>query len=147
MTTAHAHPRAAATFTHLAYGVAGGLAGGIVFGALMQAWEMMPMVAQLVGADAAGVGWLVHLAISMFAGAVFAALFAAWAARLVPAALIGLGYGAAWWVVGGLLVMPARLGMDVFVFDATAWRSLGGHLAYGLVLGVVYAGLARREHA
>jgi hypothetical protein len=60
--------------------------------------------------------------------------------------LIGLAYGLVWWVVGGLLVMPARLGMEVFVFDTTAWRSLAGHLAYGLVLGVVYAALARREH-
>jgi uncharacterized membrane protein YagU involved in acid resistance len=146
MTTAHAHPGAAATLTHLAYGVAGGLAGGVVFGVLMQAWDMMPMVAQLADSDAVGVGWLLHLAISVCIGAGFAALFATWAARPLPAALIGLAYGLVWWVVGGLLVMPARLGMDVFVLDTTAWRSLAGHLAYGLALGVVYAALARREH-
>jgi hypothetical protein len=49
-----------------------------------------------------------------------------------------------WWVLGALLIMPAWLGMTEMVFkvNTTAWRSLAGHLAYGLLLGLVYA-LAR----
>jgi len=58
---------------------------------------------------------------------------------------LGLGYGLVWWVLGALLLMPARLGMDVFVFDTTAWQSLMGHLIYGLFLGLVFAALTRRS--
>jgi len=57
---------------------------------------------------------------------------------VVPAGLIGLGYGLVWWVLGPLVIMPARLGMGLFMFNKTTWQSLMGHLIYGLVLGVVY---------
>ena len=43
------------------------------------------------------------------------------------------------WVLGALLVMPAKLGMQLFMVNTTAWQSLLGHLIYGLLLGVVYA--------
>jgi uncharacterized membrane protein YagU involved in acid resistance len=139
MTTAHATPLTTALPTRLVAGIAGGLAGGVVFGILMQTMDMIPMVAMLIGSKSVAVGWLVHLAISAFIGATYALLFARWTTGLVPAALIGLGYGVVWWVLGALLIMPAKLGMDVFMFNKTAWQSLMGHLAYGLLLGVVYA--------
>lgn len=139
MTTAHATPLTTALPTRLVAGIAGGLAGGVVFGILMQTMDMIGMVAMLIGSKSVAVGWLVHLAISAFIGATYALLFARWATRLVPAALIGLGYGVVWWVLGALLLMPAKLGMDLFMFNKTAWQSLIGHLAYGLLLGVVYA--------
>jgi hypothetical protein len=47
-------------------------------------------------------------------------------------------------VLGGLLIMPAWLGMGVFMLNAMAWMSLLGHLIYGLLLGVVYALVAPR---
>ena len=139
MATASTAPAAVALPTRLLAGIAGGLAGGVVFGVLMQMMGMIPMVAMLVGSKSVAVGWLVHLAIAAFIGATFALLFARWAARLVPGALTGMGYGVVWWVLGALLIMPARLGMDVFVLNTTAWQSLMGHLIYGLILGVVYA--------
>jgi uncharacterized membrane protein YagU involved in acid resistance len=139
MTTASASPLTTALPTRLAAGVAAGLAGGIIFGILMQMMGMIPMVAMLVGSEAVAVGWLVHLAISAFIGATYALLFARWADRLATGAVIGLGYGLVWWILGGLLLMPARLGMDVFVVNTMAWQSLMGHLIYGLILGVVYA--------
>jgi hypothetical protein len=40
--------------------------------------------------------------------------------------------------------MPAKLGMDVFMFNTMAWQSLVGHLIYGLLLGAVYALVAPR---
>jgi uncharacterized membrane protein YagU involved in acid resistance len=61
--------------------------------------------------------------------------------------VLGLGYGVVWWVLGALIIMPAQLGMPVFMFNATAWQSLMGHLIYGLALGLVFAGLARRQHS
>ena len=133
--------------THRAvYGIVGGLAGGVVFGLLMAMMDMIGMVAQLVGSSSAAVGWIVHLAISAFIGASFAVLLGSLAKTLVPAALVGMGYGVVWWVLGALLIMPAQLGMPVFELNTTAWQSLMGHLLFGLVLGIVYSVLARREH-
>lgn len=133
--------------THRAvYGIVGGLAGGVVFGLLMAMMDMIGMVAQLVGSSSAAVGWVVHLGISAFIGASFAVLLGSLAKTIVPAALVGMGYGVVWWVLGALLIMPAQLGMPVFELNTTAWQSLMGHLLFGLVLGIVYAVLARREH-
>ncbi|MGH3451813.1 MAG: hypothetical protein ACRDQW_14020 [Haloechinothrix sp.] len=145
MTTAHAQTSTAALPSRLAYGIAGGLAGGVVFGLLMQMMGMISMVAMLVGSEAVTVGWLVHLAISAFVGATFGLLFGAWAARVGLGALLGIGYGIVWWVLGALIIMPAALGMGVFMFNPTAWQSLMGHMLYGLVLGVGFAALARRQ--
>lgn len=147
MTTAHAHTMTSALPMRLAYGIAGGLVGGVLFGLLMQMMGMIPMVAMLVGSEAVGVGWLVHLAISAFIGATFGLLFGAWAGRVGLGSLLGMGYGVVWWVLGALVIMPAQLGMPVFMFDTTAWQSLMGHLIYGLALGLVFAALARRQHS
>lgn len=127
--------------SQVAAGAAGGLVGGVVFGIMMQAWDMMPMVAMLVdkSTTAVGVGWVVHLAISIILGIGFAVLFGRWAGSLPVSTVLGLGYGLVWWVLGGLILMPARLGMDLFMWNTTTQRSLIGHLVYGLLLGAVYA--------
>jgi uncharacterized membrane protein YagU involved in acid resistance len=124
----------------------GGLAGGLVFGILMHTTDVIPMVAQLVGSDSIPVGWIVHLAISSFIGASFAILLGSLAKTLISSALIGMAYGVVWWVLGALIIMPAQLGMPVSEVNTTAWQSLMGHLLYGLVLGVVFSQLARRDH-
>ena len=144
MTTASTTPATVALPARLAAGVGGGLVGGVMFGILMQMMNMIGMVAMLVGSKAVAIGWLVHLAISVFIGATYALLFARRATGLLPAAVIGMGYGVVWWVLGALLIMPAKLGMPTFRFHTTAWQSLMGHLIYGLVLGIVYALLQPR---
>jgi uncharacterized membrane protein YagU involved in acid resistance len=142
-----AHSLAVSTATHRAgYGIIGGLAGGGVFGLLMQMMGMSEMVAQLVGSGSPAVGWVVHLTISSFIGASFAILFDTLAKTLVPAALVGMTYGGAWWVLGSLVAMPAWLGMPVFELNTTPWQSLMGHLLFGLVLGLVFSVLVRRDH-
>jgi hypothetical protein len=125
-------------------GIIGGLVGGVAFGILMQITDMIPMVAMLVGSEAAVVGWLVHLVIAAFIGATFAVLFGRYATSVGASIAIGAGYGVVWWVLGGLILMPARLGMDVFVFNTMAWQSLIGHVVYGILLGLVYALVAPR---
>lgn len=141
-----AHPFVLPTVTHRAgYGAVGGLAGGVVFGLLMQGMGMIPMVAMLVGSESVAVGWVVHLAISAAFGIGFAVVLGSAASTLVRSVVLGLGYGVVWWVLGALLLMPARLGMPVLELSTTAWQSLVGHLLYGLVLGLVYVTLARRE--
>jgi uncharacterized membrane protein YagU involved in acid resistance len=141
MTTAHPTAGAVALPARVVAGVAGGLAGGVVFGILMQTWGMLPMVAMLVDSESVAVGWLVHLAISALFGAIFAVLVGRWAATPTSAAGVGLAYGVLWWVLGALVIMPAWLGMNEMVLElnTSAWRSLAGHLAYGLLLGLVYA--------
>lgn len=134
----------AVSMGRLTNGILGGLVGGVMFGILMQMMSMIGMVAMLVESKSTAVGWLVHLAISAFIGATFAVLFGSRATRFGPAAVFGLGYGLVWWVLGALLIMPSRLGMGAFVLNEVAWRSLVGHLVYGLVLGLVFAALMRR---
>jgi hypothetical protein len=141
MSTAHTTARPVAVPARVVAGVVGGLVGGVVFGILMQVWGMMPMVAMLVGSESVVVGWLVHLFNSALFGAIFGLLVGRWAVTLVPAVGLGLVYGVLWWVLGALLIMPAWLGMNEMIFRVTgmAWRSLIGHLLYGLLLGLVYA--------
>ena len=128
----------------IAAGAAGGLAGGVVFGMLMQMMDMLPMVAMLVGSKSVAVGWVVHLAISAFIGATFGLLLGGRATRFGTSAALGVGYGALWWALGPLVIMPARLGMELFVVDAVALQSLMGHLLYGLALGLVFTLVERR---
>jgi hypothetical protein len=145
MTTASVSP-GVLTPTRIGAGIIGGLVGGAMFGILMQMMDMIPMVAMLVGSEAVAVGWLVHLAISAFIGATFPVLFGRYATSVGASTAIGIGYGIVWWVLGGLILMPARLGMDLFMFNTMAWQSLMGHVIYGLLLGATYALLAPRLH-
>jgi hypothetical protein len=144
MATAHAAPGLSVLVNRGIAGIVGGLVGGVAFGILMQLTGMIPMVAMLVGSDSAPIGWLVHLVISAGIGAGFGVLLGGWATAMARSTGLGLGYGVVWWVLGGLLIMPAWLGMGVFMFNAMAWMSLLGHLIYGLLLGVVYALVAPR---
>lgn len=128
------------------HGAVAGLAGGIVFGALMAMMGMMGMIAMLVGSSSGAVGWLVHLVISAGYGVLFALI-----ARpgLGLGAMLGAGavYGVVLWVIGPLLVMPAMLGMPLFTFDNTVMMSLVGHVMYGLVVAGVLIGLRRAVRA
>jgi uncharacterized membrane protein YagU involved in acid resistance len=130
----------------LVAGIAGGLAGGAVFGILMHVWDMMPMVAMLVDSESVAVGRLIHLFNSALFGAIFAVLFGRWATNLLSAIAVGLAYGVLWWALGALLIMPAWLGMNDMIFEVNtaAVRSLIGHLAYGLLLGLVYVAVRSR---
>jgi hypothetical protein len=125
-------------------GIIGGLVGGVAFGILMQITDMIPMVAMLVGSEAMVVGWLVHLAIAAFIGATFAVLFGRYATSVGASTAVGVSYGVVWWVLGALILMPARLGMDLFMVNTMAWQSLLGHVIYGLLLGPVYGLVAPR---
>ena len=128
----------------LTAGVAGGLAGGVVFGMMMAMMGMIPMVAMLVGSESVAVGWLVHLAISAVIGAGFGLAPARLTTGWVTGLAAGAGYGMVWWVLGPLLLMPAKLGMPTFMIDAMAWKSLMGHVIFGMVLGAVVVMLNRR---
>ena len=135
-----------------------GLAGGIVFGVMMQmmnaptpeggSMPMMAMVAMVVHSGSIAVGWIYHL----FNSAVIGILFAASLGSRVTSNGSGVAWGAVWgvlwWVLGGLILMPLLLGMPAFAslkmppMRPVAMGSLVGHLVYGVLLGFVYARLA-----
>lgn len=137
--------RSVISTTRVVDGVIGGLAAGFVFGLMMQAFGMIPMVAMLVGSQALAVGWIVHLVNSAIFGAIYGTFAGGRSAGVGVQIAMGAGYGLVLWVVGALLLMPVRLGMDVFVINETSLRSLMGHLVFGVILGAVVALLARRH--
>ena len=127
--------------TSIKYGVYGGLAGGVVFGAMM---GMLPMVGSMAGIPTIWAGFLAHLVISAIIGATFAVLVEA--TGLPSGAGTGLGYGALWWVLGPLTLMPLFMGMGLGVnwntaAVAQAVPSLVGHLIFGGILGWTHARL------
>jgi uncharacterized membrane protein YagU involved in acid resistance len=124
-------------------GAAGGLIGGAAFGAMMQAFGMLPMVAMLVGSESVAVGWAVHLSISVALGAGFGLIAVRGLDGWGSGIALGVAYGLLWWVLGALLIMPAQLGMPVLQLSTAAWQSLAGHIVFGLVLGAVSVAAVR----
>ncbi len=134
----------------LKWGTYGGVAGGLIFGAMMGMMGMLPMIGSMVGQPTAAAGFVVHMANSAIIGAGFAIVFG----RFVSGTRSGLGsglvYGGAWWILGPLTLMPLLMGMGFGVnWNAAAAAamlpSLVGHLMYGGVLGLVYAWLRHRD--
>ncbi|MDQ1306682.1 MAG: hypothetical protein QG671_2514 [Actinomycetota bacterium] len=125
-------------------GAAGGLVGGVVFGMMMQVMDMIPMVAMMVGSESIVVGWGLHLAISVALGVGFGLVSVRGLDSWGRGIGMGVGYGVAWWVMGALLLMPAKLGMPVFMLNTMAWQSLMGHMIFGAVLGVVAVAVIRK---
>ena len=136
---------------NIKFGAYGGLAGGVVFGAMMGMMGMLPMIGKMVGLPSVFTGFLVHLVISALIGGSFAIFFG----RFVRAASGGLGYGlvygGAWWLLGPLTLMPLFMGMGLGAnWNAEAASrmlpSLVGHLIYGAILGVSYVWLRSRQN-
>ena len=123
-------------------GAYGGLAGGVVFGAMMGMMGMLPMIGKMVGHPSAVTGFLAHLVISALIGASFVIFFH----RFVHGASSGLGYGlvygGAWWFAGPLTLMPLMTGMGV------NWNAGAlSQIIYGAILGLIYAWLRKRTTA
>jgi len=130
-------------------GVTGGLVGGALFGMMMAMMGMLPMVAKLVGSSSAGVGFVVHMVISSAIGFLFAILLGNAVTSVGKGLVLGALYGVVWWVLGPLLIMPIMLGMGPQVSLSgmqMAMPSLFGHIIYGLVLGFVFALIAKPQH-
>lgn len=133
---------------HIMAGVVGGIVGGVVFGVLMQMMGMMPMIASMIGSDATSIGWITHLVISAVTGALFVLVFGSAADTYGRGAVYGLLYGAIWWVFGALILMPVILGMGVqfsSAFDQLRLMSLMGHAVFGVLLGLVYISIAKKD--
>ncbi|MFI2437551.1 hypothetical protein [Streptomyces sp. NPDC018693] len=148
-TTVQVSPKTAAIPVHAVWGAAAGLVGGIGMGIWMSMSRpmmdtaMITMVAGLLGSTSAFAGWLIHLAIALFAGVTFGVVLGQFAQRLAPAVGLGLAYGAVWWTLGALWIMPASLAMPVFEWNDVTASSLGAHLVFGLLAGATFASIAQ----
>lgn len=148
-TTTQSNVRAGTTLETWQAGLVGGIAGGIVMG-IMLTMQMTPVIENAIpamyGLEGALFGWAAHLFHSAVLGVVFGAVLAA-AGRTNPSlgtgAGAGLAYGVVLWAVLAVIVMPVWLSAVGFGMAPDLpnvnMQSLVGHLAYGLVLGVVYA--------
>jgi uncharacterized membrane protein YagU involved in acid resistance len=140
-------------------GIVAGLAGGVVFGIMMQMMNaptpeggqmpMMGMVAKVVRSDSMAVGWIYHLFNSAVIGAIFGWLLGSRSHHYGAGLGWGAVYGFVWWILGGLILMPLFLGMPAFgplmmeMMRPVAMGSLIGHLIYGLILGGGFAMLTQ----
>ncbi len=127
---------------NIKFGVYGGLAGGVVFGAMMAMMGMLPMIGKMVGHPSAVTGFLAHLVI-------FVVIFHGFIRGASSGLGYGLVYGGAWWFAGPLTLMPLMMGMGLGVNWNSAAASqmlpsLVGHLIYGAILGLSYALLQSR---
>lgn len=135
-------------------GVVGGLAGGVVFGALLSAvspgvLEMaIPSLYGLAPPANGVLGWVVHMSHAAVLGVLYAGFIGAtdtprgaWARHVAA----GAAYGVVLWAVLAVFLMPVWL--DTVGSPANpplpnvSWTSLAGHLLYGVVLAAVYDGL------
>ncbi len=133
----------------LKWGASGGVAGGLIFGAMMGIMGMLPMIGSMVGQPTAAAGFVVHMANSVIIGVGFAIVLGRFVSGISSGVGIGLTYGGVWWVLGPLTLMPLLMGMGFGVnWNAAAAAamlpSLVGHLMYGGVLGLVYTWLRHR---
>lgn len=129
---------------NITLGAYAGLAGGVVFGAMMAMMGMLPMIGMMVGVPSALVGFLVHLVISALIGISFALLFNRFLGSVSGGLTYGLAYGGTWWLLGPLTLMPLMMGMGLNWNAAAASQmlpSLVGHLVYGALLGATYVRL------
>ena len=137
---------------NILHGVTSGLAGGVVFGAMMGAMGMLPMIGKMVGYPTAVAGLLVHLINSAIIGAGFAVVFGRSVSGIGGGVSQGLVYGGFWWFLGPLTLMPLFMGMGLGVnwnaaAAVTMLPSLMGHLVYGAILGASFAWLRERPSA
>ena len=126
-------------------GIAGGLVGGVLFGAMMHMMGMIGMIAGLVGQEGPAIGWLVHLFNSALFGLIFAVTLGLVTTSWARGAGFGAIYGVIWWVLGALLIMPAWMGMPILMVGEMQLQSLAGHLVYGVALGLVFHMIAQTQ--
>jgi hypothetical protein len=142
-------------------GIIAGLLAGAAFGVMMHGiftpspmggqMSMMAMMARVVRSDDIVAGWIYLLVNSVVMGGVFGLVLGDRASTLASALAWGALYGFALWVLGGLVLMPLLLGMEVFAPLTMApmrhgtWLSAGAHVIGGLLLGGAFALLIRRR--
>ena len=84
---------------------------------------------------------------SVIIGALFSLIFGTLSHTYVQGAHFGLVYGVIGWVLSPMNLKPLLLGMGLqfaAAFTPPMLMSLLGHLAYGLITGLVHVGYSSR---
>jgi uncharacterized membrane protein YagU involved in acid resistance len=134
----------------LAVGTVAGLAGGLLFTAVLLEVDGLPTVAGIAGMRSSLAGLAMHLLIAVFIGASFAVLFRREIVDGASALAWGVCYGVTWWFIGNLTLLPWLLGERPEWTAADlgdGFPSLVGHLLYGAGLGVAVGALRVRSRA
>lgn len=121
------------------------LLGGAVMGAFVQVTAgVIPVIGALYGVADPLVGWLTHFFHSVVFGLVYAGLVGVlpWgrSEALLGRVVVAVGWGLALWLGAAGVIMPIWLnlvGLQAPVPMLTL-PALGGHLLWGLTLGVTY---------
>lgn len=125
-------------------GIVGAVIAGILFGMAMHMMGTIDVIADMVGAESAAVGWGIHLMMSAIFGLVYGLVLMAISSR-IPANLgLGAAYGIAIWIVGPMIIQPMMTGEAVAAIDVDAIMALMGHIVWGLLTGAIAAGLYAR---
>lgn len=127
------------------FGALGGVAGGLVFAMMMAMMGMLTMIAGMMGSSSPGVGFGIHMMISIVYGIVFAVIASRWLTSWPKGLGIAMVYGIVLWVVGPLIIMPMMMGNPVFAFTGATMMSLMGHVIYALVVAVIALPMIRRH--
>lgn len=121
----------------------GGLAGGVVFGAMMALMGMLlPMIGKIAAHPSAVTKLFVLLVLAALVGASFVTFFNLFAPSTSSKFGYSLVYGGVWWFVGPLTLMPLMMGRGVN-WNATAVPQI----MYGAILGLSYVWLRSRTTA
>ena len=124
--------------------VLGGLAGGAVFGILLAVRGMLPGIAKIVGTEHVVIGFTLHMLVSAVLGVLFGVTLGRFASSMLNGMMVGTFFGVVWWAVVVFVMVPMVLGAAA-PFSVSGMRAslplLAGHALYGVVLGVIYAGM------
>lgn len=129
--------------------IAGGLAGvvgGWVFGRWMAQVDFYPLIAGVVSSTSREIGVALHFVIAVVIGASFGLLFQRDIRGYGSSMGWGLAYGLLWWFLGPLTLLPVLQGMPIdwsYEQGSALFGSLVGHVIYGLLVGLIYAGIDR----
>lgn len=123
-----------------------GLLGGWVFGKWMAQAGFFPLIAGLVGSDSRMVGVTLHFTFALVIGSTLGVLFQRDLRGFGSSLAWGMAYGILWWFLGPLTLLPLWRGLPLdwtWQRGAELFGSLVGHIAYGIVAGLVYAAVDR----
>ncbi len=137
-------------------GAAGGLAGGLVFAALMRIMpdaavqtSMIDFAADAVHVADRLVGWFVYVIYGVATGALFGWLRRDSRGDDMSAVVWGGLYGVGWWVIAEIVLVPALSGLWPLSIPAVARGRdvalplLIGHVAAGTAMGLAWAWITR----
>ncbi len=130
----------------LVTGGGAGVIGGWAFGQWMAQVNFFPLIAGLVNSNSPMVGKSLHFVFAIIIGATFGLLFQRDVRGLGSSMSWGLAYGIFWWFLGPLTILPLWRGVPLnwtYQHAGELFGSFVGHVIYGLLVGLIYAGANR----